>query len=408
MLALLVLGGLSVKAGSGYTDSFSLPGTESTTALNLLTENFNTESTDTNQVVFAAEDVTDPATQARIERTLDRIADAPARRAGRQPVRRGRRAEPDLQERQGRVRDRAHGRRAADRRRPQIRLRRADRRRRGRARRRTPGGAGRQRDPAGHAAAGRRPERADRLRRRRDRARARLRLPVGHAAAADLRGPGARLRPRPDRPARARDRHRHLLPDARHPDRPGRRHRLRAVRRHPPPQRDQGRPRARGRVRALAEHLRPGGAVRRRHGDRGAAGPVRARRELPQRGRGRLRDRGPDHDDRGRHADPRAAGRDRHAGAVAQGTPAARRAGPQRPQAGRVLAEVGAVRAGAPRRAGRGRADRDARARRAGAVAAPGLLRRRAGPGVQHHPQGVRPARAGVRAGLQRHVADRR
>ncbi len=77
VLALVVLGGLSVKAGSGYTDSFSLPGTESTTALNLLNENFNTESTDTNQVVFAAEDVTDPAIQARIERTLDRIAELP-------------------------------------------------------------------------------------------------------------------------------------------------------------------------------------------------------------------------------------------------------------------------------------------------------------------------------------------
>src|SRR4051794_8034462 len=77
ILALVVLGGLSAKAGSGYTDSFSLPGTESTTALNLLTENFNTESTDTNQVVFAAQHVTDPATQARIERTLDRIAKLP-------------------------------------------------------------------------------------------------------------------------------------------------------------------------------------------------------------------------------------------------------------------------------------------------------------------------------------------
>src|SRR4051812_35294566 len=75
--ALLVLGGLSAKAGSGYTDSFSLPGTESTTALNLLTDNFNTESTDTNQVVFAAGDVTDPATRARIETTLNAIAEGP-------------------------------------------------------------------------------------------------------------------------------------------------------------------------------------------------------------------------------------------------------------------------------------------------------------------------------------------
>src|SRR3954470_24582529 len=75
--ALVVLGGLSASAGTGYTDSFSLPGTESTTALNLLTDNFNTESTDTNQVVFAAQDVTDPATQARIQKTLDAIAKGP-------------------------------------------------------------------------------------------------------------------------------------------------------------------------------------------------------------------------------------------------------------------------------------------------------------------------------------------
>src|SRR3954465_979792 len=77
VVALVVLGGLSAKAGSGYTDSFSLPGTESTTALNLLTDNFNTESTDTNQVVFAADDVSDPATKARIEKTLDAVAKGP-------------------------------------------------------------------------------------------------------------------------------------------------------------------------------------------------------------------------------------------------------------------------------------------------------------------------------------------
>src|SRR6187200_3720082 len=75
--ALVAIGGLSASAGSGYTDSFSLPGTESTTALNLLTDNFNTESTDTNQVVFAADDVTDPAVKARIGKTLGTIAKGP-------------------------------------------------------------------------------------------------------------------------------------------------------------------------------------------------------------------------------------------------------------------------------------------------------------------------------------------
>ena len=77
VVALLALGGLSAGAGSGYTDSFSLPGTESTTALNLLTDNFKTESTDTNQVVFAAGDVNDPRTKARIEKTLGAIAKGP-------------------------------------------------------------------------------------------------------------------------------------------------------------------------------------------------------------------------------------------------------------------------------------------------------------------------------------------
>src|SRR3954467_3691519 len=87
--ALLVLGGLSASAGSGYTDSFSLPGTESTTALNLLKDNFNTESTDTNQVVFAAGDVTDPATQARIEKTLAAIAKGPHVERGDSPFAQG-------------------------------------------------------------------------------------------------------------------------------------------------------------------------------------------------------------------------------------------------------------------------------------------------------------------------------
>src|SRR3954451_24809488 len=77
VLALLVLGGLSASAGSGYTDSFSLPGTESTTALNLHTDNCDTESTDTTRVVFAAGDVTAPATQPRIIQTLGKIAKGP-------------------------------------------------------------------------------------------------------------------------------------------------------------------------------------------------------------------------------------------------------------------------------------------------------------------------------------------
>src|SRR4051794_11697339 len=75
--AVVAIGGLSATAGSGYTDSFSLPGTESTTALKLLTDNFDSESTDTNQVVFAAADVKNPQTQQRIKDTLTKIAKGP-------------------------------------------------------------------------------------------------------------------------------------------------------------------------------------------------------------------------------------------------------------------------------------------------------------------------------------------
>ena len=92
VVSLFTLGGLSASVGSGYTDSFSLPGTESTTALNLLTDNFDTEATDTDQAVFAADDVTDPATKAKIEKTLKDMAERPARPASRQPVRRERAA----------------------------------------------------------------------------------------------------------------------------------------------------------------------------------------------------------------------------------------------------------------------------------------------------------------------------
>ncbi len=72
--ALVVLGALSGAAGSGYSDSFTLPGTDSTTAFDLLGDNFKQESTDTNQVVFGASDVTSGTAKAKIESTLAKIA----------------------------------------------------------------------------------------------------------------------------------------------------------------------------------------------------------------------------------------------------------------------------------------------------------------------------------------------
>ena len=76
ILALLVVGGLSASAGSGYTDSFKLPGTESTQALNLLRDNFETESGDTNQVVFAG-DLRNAAVKQRAQSALAEIAKSP-------------------------------------------------------------------------------------------------------------------------------------------------------------------------------------------------------------------------------------------------------------------------------------------------------------------------------------------
>ena len=95
-----------------------------------------------------------------------------------------------------------------------------------------------------------------------DRARDRLRLAVGDGAAPVHRGAGARLRHQPHRPAGSRDQDRDVRAAARDPDRARGRHRLLAVRRHPPPQRDQGGPRPRGGVCPRAQHLGPRRAVR--------------------------------------------------------------------------------------------------------------------------------------------------
>src|SRR4051812_36526785 len=52
LLVLVVLGGLSGAVGSGYSDSFTLPGTESTRALNLLQQNFKQQSGDQDRIVW--------------------------------------------------------------------------------------------------------------------------------------------------------------------------------------------------------------------------------------------------------------------------------------------------------------------------------------------------------------------
>src|SRR4051812_5097873 len=77
--ALLVLGGLSQAAGDQYSDSFSLPGTESTRALELLQKSFTAQSGDSDQIVFHVKhgSVNDPAVKQRVEGMLARAGKGP-------------------------------------------------------------------------------------------------------------------------------------------------------------------------------------------------------------------------------------------------------------------------------------------------------------------------------------------
>ena len=346
IVALLVLGGLSASAGSGYTDSFSLPGTESTTALDLLTDNFDTESTDTNQVVFAADDVNDPAIKARIEKTLDAIAKGPhvervdspfaQGAAARQIAKDGKVAFANVhmdgeqpiadvpKSAYDKLIDTAEAARGDG---LQVEL----------------GGSGIQQ--AGQSRAAARASSSASSRRRW--CSHRVRLAVGDAAAADHRGARARVRPEPigliahaiaiatfaptlatliglgvgiDYALFVVTRHRNAITAGREPEAAA----------------------------SGAEHVRASRPVRGRDRHRRAARPVRARHQLPQRRRGRRGDRRAHHDDGRGHADPRDARHHRHAGAVKEGTPAARRRGTARPNS-TASGPAGRDRAGAPR-----------------------------------------------------------
>ncbi|KDN75573.1 membrane protein [Streptomyces olindensis] len=79
-LCMLVgLGVASQSAGSAYNNSFSLPNTESTRALNLLKSAFPSQSGDTDTVVWHVEtgSVRDAATKQRMTGTLDKISTLP-------------------------------------------------------------------------------------------------------------------------------------------------------------------------------------------------------------------------------------------------------------------------------------------------------------------------------------------
>jgi RND superfamily putative drug exporter len=72
LLLLVGLGGISQKVGSAYSDSFTLPKTESKTALDLVAKYSPSQQGDTIQVVFASHQ--GPLTQLEIERVNKKIA----------------------------------------------------------------------------------------------------------------------------------------------------------------------------------------------------------------------------------------------------------------------------------------------------------------------------------------------
>ncbi len=80
ILALIVISGISRAVGTAYSNDFSLPDTESTRAIDLLTSVAPASAGDTDQIVFATRDatkVTDPSVQAQIEPMLAEVAKLP-------------------------------------------------------------------------------------------------------------------------------------------------------------------------------------------------------------------------------------------------------------------------------------------------------------------------------------------
>jgi len=76
VVLLVGLGALTAARGTGYTDEFSLPGTESTKALDLLEQASPDQAGDSAQIVIHAQDgqVTDPAVEQQITPMLTEVA----------------------------------------------------------------------------------------------------------------------------------------------------------------------------------------------------------------------------------------------------------------------------------------------------------------------------------------------
>jgi RND superfamily putative drug exporter len=76
LIALVAFVAIGRSAGTAYTNTFSLPGTDSTSALNVLQKNFPARAGDSEQIVVQAKQGTlhDPATQAAVTSMLTKVS----------------------------------------------------------------------------------------------------------------------------------------------------------------------------------------------------------------------------------------------------------------------------------------------------------------------------------------------
>ena len=93
IVALIAVSVIGSSAGSTFSQGFSLSGTESQRATDLLESRFPSRAGDEGQVVFAQEaaGVSSPMLRARMESLFAEVAQVPGVSASRQPVLGGRR-----------------------------------------------------------------------------------------------------------------------------------------------------------------------------------------------------------------------------------------------------------------------------------------------------------------------------
>src|SRR3954451_4519248 len=77
---ILVAGGLAAGVGSGYVNNFTLPGTESQRALDLLRDRFPQQAGDTSQIVFHAKSgsLNDTKNRTAIDTVVAKVSKLPS------------------------------------------------------------------------------------------------------------------------------------------------------------------------------------------------------------------------------------------------------------------------------------------------------------------------------------------